>query len=139
MVSVYMASICGTSFFAKNSDQSFSSHLLSISLTNSPSQRTEGDTWIPFCLANFTVQKGHQQSEDQEIDRDLGRLLVYLRSSVTALYPLGDPLIDKLVLNFSTALGGKTFKASCARFSRIWCVLRSSVVLLKYSDWFLNS
>jgi len=63
-----------------------------------------------------------------------GRLPVYLRSSVTALYPFGDPLIDNIVLNFSTVLRGKTSEASCASFSRIWCVLRSSVDLLKYSD-----
>lgn len=38
----------------KNSDHSFSPQLLEISFATKPSQRTVGETWIPFCLLNLT-------------------------------------------------------------------------------------
>ena len=93
------------------------------------------DSVLPseFDLMNGSVN--HLQEEVKKIIR----LLVYLRSSVTALYPLDDPLIDTIFLNFSTLLNGKTSEASWASFSRIWCVLRFSTELLKYSAWFWNS
>lgn len=42
-------------FFARNSVHSFSPQELEISFAMSPSQRTVGETWIPFWRENLTA------------------------------------------------------------------------------------
>ena len=74
-----------------------------------------------------------------ESDWSNEHILLYLRSSVTATPPFGDPFNFNSSLNLSTASGGIISAANLARFSRIWIGVRLEVGMSKYSPCFFHS
>ena len=113
----------------KKSFQSCSVQELEISLATRPSQRTVGETWIPFCLENLT----REANEYKRCNTIQINILVYLRSSVTATPPFGVLLKVRRSSSASFLSAPTIGNAKLTSFWRICVIVRSAMALSKNS------